>query len=430
MRIAITTSGTVGLAEWIIHGTHMLFYFFQGVPNEHWSLCRLNEKYALCPTYPSVLIVPSIASDSLIRGCVNFRSKGRLPVLTYLHKNHAAIIRCAQPLVGISGMRSAHDEKYVDCLLKSTPGSNQLQIIDTRPQMNALANMAGGKGYENEKYYEHTQLQFRGIENIHKMRNSMKTLMSSVTVCVTVESFLTELASSGWLKHIKSVLDSSVAIMNCILDNKSVIVHCSDGWDRTAQTCSLACLMLDGHYRTILGFQALIEKDWLAFGHKFTDRLGIIQGPPEEVSPTFGQFLDATWQLHRMHPESFQFNEKYLIDIHEAAYSSQYGTFLGNCEKERAELEVRGQTFSLWGHLIANHDNYSNPLYDPMTQSQVIQPSTCPQNIKFWSGLYSRFDNGRFNKSSSNLTNSTNLVNKDQIASLTKNLSNFQVTDF
>lgn len=35
----------------------------------------------------------------------------------------------------------------------------------------------------------------------------------------------------------------------------SVVVHCSDGWDRTAQLTSLAMLMLDSHYRTIKGFQ-------------------------------------------------------------------------------------------------------------------------------------------------------------------------------
>lgn len=49
----------------------------------------------------------------------------------------------------------------------------------------------------------------------------------------------------------------------------SVVVHCSDGWDRTAQLTSLAMLMLDGYYRTVRGFQVLVEKEWLSFGHRF-----------------------------------------------------------------------------------------------------------------------------------------------------------------
>ncbi len=34
-----------------------------------------------------------------------------------------------------------------------------------------------------------------------------------------------------------------------------MLVHCSDGWDRTAQTCGLASLMLDPYYRTIQGYE-------------------------------------------------------------------------------------------------------------------------------------------------------------------------------
>lgn len=33
-----------------------------------------------------------------------------------------------------------------------------------------------------------------------------------------------------------------------------MLVHCSDGWDRTAQVCSVASLLLDPHYRTLKGF--------------------------------------------------------------------------------------------------------------------------------------------------------------------------------
>lgn len=37
----------------------------------------------------------------------------------------------------------------------------------------------------------------------------------------------------------------------------SVLVHCSDGWDRTAQACSVASVLLDPYYRTIKGFMVI-----------------------------------------------------------------------------------------------------------------------------------------------------------------------------
>ncbi len=210
-----------------------------------------------------------------------------------------------------------------------------------------------------------------------------------------MDGFLTELSNSGWLRHVKAVLDASVAIAACVSDGRSAIVHCSDGWDRTAQTCALSQLMLDGYFRTLLGFQALVEKDWLAFGHKFTDRCGHLDGDPNEVSPTFAQFLDATWQLVDQFPQHFQFNERYLIAIHEHAYSAQFGTFVGNSPREREKLKLRERTYSLWGDLVANNDEYVNPLYNADTAKEIIRPYTAPQNIKFWSALYCRFESGK-----------------------------------
>lgn len=39
----------------------------------------------------------------------------------------------------------------------------------------------------------------------------------------------------------------------------SLLTPISDGWDRTAQTCSLAQLMIDPHYRTLEGYITLVR---------------------------------------------------------------------------------------------------------------------------------------------------------------------------
>lgn len=75
---------------------------------------------------------------------------------------------------------------------------------------------------------------------------------------------------------------------------ENVVVHCSDGWDRTSQITSLVQLMLDPYYRTIDGFKILIEKDWLSFGHMFGRRFGHFSSQDTgNRSPVFVQFLDC-----------------------------------------------------------------------------------------------------------------------------------------
>lgn len=44
-------------------------------------------------------------------------------------------------------------------------------------QINAMANRATGKGYENKNFYENIKFQFFGIENIHVMRSSLQKLI-------------------------------------------------------------------------------------------------------------------------------------------------------------------------------------------------------------------------------------------------------------
>lgn len=178
-----------------------------------------------------------------------------------------------------------------------------------------------------------------------------------------------------------------------MVENASVLVHCSDGWDRTSQVCSLGSLLLDSYYRTVKGFMVLIEKDWISFGHKFSERCGHLDGDPKEVSPVFTQFLECVWHLTEQFPQDFEFNEAFLLQIHEHIHSCQFGNFLGNCQKEREELKLKEKTYSLWPFLLDDQKKYLNPLYSSNSQQfAVLEPNTASFNFKFWRNMYHQFD--------------------------------------
>ena len=65
---------------------------------------------------------------------------------------------------------------------------------------------------------------------------------------------------------------------------------------------SVTQVLLDPYYRTIDGFATLIEKDWLAFGHRFTHRSNQTQANlASGFAPFFLQFLDAVYQVMTIH---------------------------------------------------------------------------------------------------------------------------------
>ena len=57
---------------------------------------------------------------------------------------------------------------------------------------------------------------------------------------------------TNWLHHISLLLKATNTVVNAVdKEERPVVVHCSDGWDRTTQIVALAELMLDPFYRTI-----------------------------------------------------------------------------------------------------------------------------------------------------------------------------------
>lgn len=161
---------------------------------------------------------------------------------------------------------------------KQTFGAQQRNlIVDARPQMNALANHVKGAGSENMEFYKPALRVYLGIENIHVMRESLRKVTDTLkdSDFSPLSPNTAALVSSGWLDHIATTLDGAGVIARTVgIMHSHVLIHCSDGWDRTSQLSALAQICLDPYYRTLNGFITLVEKDWISFGHMFRRRSG------------------------------------------------------------------------------------------------------------------------------------------------------------
>jgi len=87
------------------------------------------------------------------------------------------------------------------------------------------------------------------------------------------QSFAKMVEQSDWLQQISSLMQLAGAVVDLIdLQESSVMLSLEDGSDVTAQLSSIAQLCLDPYYRSLDGFRVLVEKEWLAFGHRFAHR--------------------------------------------------------------------------------------------------------------------------------------------------------------
>ncbi|KAL7627094.1 phosphatidylinositol-3-phosphatase ymr1 [Parahypoxylon ruwenzoriense] len=510
-----------------------------------WRISLINKDYTFSPTYPGLLVVPSRISDNVIKYAGSYRSRQRIPVLTYLHSlNNCSITRSSQPMVGFRGNRSIQDEKLVSSCFSASatvefngmdasapdtttpsPASSQVDlqgdgieaetsdterledelidgndsnydtktgkrliygaqqsnlIVDARPTINAVVMQAMGKGSENMEYYKFAKKAYLNIENIHVMRESLNTVIESLKDgdISRLPPNRELLVKSGWLKHITGILDGSALIARQVgIRHSHVLIHCSDGWDRTSQLSALSQLMLDPYYRTIEGFIVLVEKDWLSFGHMFAQRSGPlshekwfvaekdamagsaiqpgesdgrageafesalasakrffknrnndsnaesdgdgVSSPPvddasqvkkpapsapeaseatrpNEISPVFHQFLDATYQLLRQHPNRFEFNERFLRRLLYHLHAGQYGTFLWNSEKARNDAHASEKTRSVWDYFLSRKPEFINKDYDSTIddrqsgRERLLFPKL--SEVRWWYQLFGRTD--------------------------------------
>ncbi|OTF76415.1 hypothetical protein BLA29_009929, partial [Euroglyphus maynei] len=156
----------------------------------------------------------------------------------------------------------------------------------------------------------------------------------------------------------------------------------------------------------LTGFQVLVEKEWLSFGHKFAQRLGHGEdkSSDDNRSPVFLQWLDCVWQIQRQFPTAFEFNETLLLVIADHMYSCLFGTFLANSESTRKRDGIPNKTKSIWSMVNTYRDEFLNACYTTAptpytismtassTKDYVIVPRCAAPFIQLWTSYFCRWN--------------------------------------
>lgn len=290
---------------------------------EQCYITSLNLNYSVTRSYPALVVVPSgITDETIARISKSYRSN-RFPAVVWRHPSTKALL-----------LRSGGFQlKGIFDMFKKS--GQVLQVMTEKALI---------KSIKPEMY---RSCEFISLD-MHEVRQVKSNFVKFLRVCVpsaplpphdSEASFAKTIESIEWFEQMRSILECANSIVDLVdSQGKSVLLAIEEGWDLTPQITSIAQLCLDPYYRTFDGFRVLIEKDWLAFGHRFSHRsCHTVIAQPSGFAPMFLQFLDLVHQIHRQFPLSFEFNQYYLKFLAYHHVSCRFRTFLLDCEAERAE---------------------------------------------------------------------------------------------
>uniref|UniRef100_A0A7N8XU52 Myotubularin related protein 10 n=1 Tax=Mastacembelus armatus TaxID=205130 RepID=A0A7N8XU52_9TELE len=266
-----------------------------------WRVCSINENYDISPSLPEYIVVPGSLADQDLKHYSLFFADKRVPLWCWNHPNGSALVRMASIIDPLQ--QKKYEQRIFTAITKSHPQRSDVVRSDL------------------DKY----------LPNIQDIQNAFVKIRQ---ICVidpfeeSEERWLSSIENSRWLEYVRYL---------------NITLHVSINYkeedrDLNCIVSSLVQLMLDPHYRSLVGFQSLVQKEWVMAGHPFLDRCNHLKRNDKEESPLFMLFLDCVWQVMNQYPAAFEFTETYLTVLSDSMWIPLFSTFLFNSPKHCSQL--------------------------------------------------------------------------------------------
>ncbi|XP_062873968.1 myotubularin-related protein 12 [Trichomycterus rosablanca] len=272
-----------------------------------------NKNFEISTRLPKCFVIPAAVSEEDLD---KFQGKG-LPMWCWSHHSGCALFKASSlPGAQEDGLLQAYTDRMLDAV-----AHNHLYSVRTEDLSEMLPTI------------QDIQQSYTKFKQLFLIDNSTEFWELDV-------KWFSSLESSGWLDIIRQCLQKAVEVVECLeKENTNVLIMEEEGTDLCCVISSLVQIMLDPYYRTLTGFQGLVQKEWVAGCHAFLDRCNHLhQKDKESQSPIFLLFLECVWQLVQQHSAAFQFSETYLTVLSDSIHVPVFSTFLFNSAYQRESV--------------------------------------------------------------------------------------------
>ncbi|XP_011913606.1 PREDICTED: myotubularin-related protein 12 isoform X2 [Cercocebus atys] len=217
--------------------------------NMKYKAVSVNEGYKVCERLPAYFVVPTPLPEENVQ---RFQGHG-IPIWCWSCHNGSALLK-------MSALPKEQDD-----------GILQIQ----KSFLDGVYKTIHRPPYEIVKT-EDLSSNFLSLQEIQTAYSKFKQLFlidNSTEFWDTDIKWFSLLESSSWLDIIRRCLKKAIEITECMeAQNMNVLLLEENASDLCCLISSLVQLMMDPHCRTRIGFQSLIQKEWVMGGHCFLDR--------------------------------------------------------------------------------------------------------------------------------------------------------------
>ncbi|XP_033836611.1 myotubularin-related protein 11 [Periophthalmus magnuspinnatus] len=337
-----------------------------------WRVSAVNERFEMATSLPRFVVVPQRVLDTELKKSFAHFSEGRIPRWSWRHPRGADLLR----------MSSFQNNIYHE---KDDIRNLELILFGGHSSLCVVVELGEDLPSPLDVQLAHSRLRALCLGDV------------SSSVSVPDDKWLSTLESTHWLHYTRLCLRKASEVC-CLLRSGHLTVALQEAEDRDmgCLVSSLVQLMCDPHSRTQMGFQGLVQKEWVTGGHRFCSRLNYHRDSDKDESPVFLLFLDCVWQLWAQFPSHFQLTEDFLLALHDSVHLPLFSTFLSNSQRERLKRTQHvGQSYTRvegWRDLTFDPgDSCDPPLppvwdwdlqYSKQRQAAFTQPVACPPSVQ------------------------------------------------